>query len=410
MDGESMEAFMKRFKAESMHVNRAPKCMRISGFMHDITNPDLIKRLNDNIPKSVDEMVSVTTSFLRGEVAAANQSRKKAPPTWRHHETSHKPNFDKRPDFKNRHNDGQENPIVIEAKVEDHLIHRIYVDEVSASEVLYEHCFNKLRPEVKSRMIPATAPLLGFSEEISWSLGQISLMISLRDGEHSISALMNFMVVRSPSPYNGIIGRPSLRKIQAEPADVTGVSRTIMKHRLNIRKGCPPDKAEKEGLDTGPEQGHPGGEVSIMKHRLNIRKGCPPDKAEKEGLDTGPEQGHPGGEVLKDKLIKEREVLDVVEEEGDSWMRPLLEYLTDEAQGKVRFLIVAIDYFTKWIEAKPVVTITGNQVKKFMRDNIVCRFGMPREIISDNEKQFKDNPFKDWCDKLNIKQRLSSVK
>ncbi|GJX49767.1 gag-pol polyprotein [Tanacetum coccineum] len=46
---KSTEAFMERFKAESMHVNGVPKCMRISGFMHGITNPDLIKRLNDNI-------------------------------------------------------------------------------------------------------------------------------------------------------------------------------------------------------------------------------------------------------------------------------------------------------------------------------------------------------------------------
>nr|GEY76663.1 reverse transcriptase domain-containing protein [Tanacetum cinerariifolium] len=66
-----------------------------------------------------------------------------------------------------------------------------------------------------------------------------------------------------------------------------------------------------------------------------------------------------------------------------------------ERPGKVKFLIVAIDYFTKWIEAKPVATITGNQIKKFMWDNIVCRFGLPGEIISDNGKQFRDNPFKD---------------
>ncbi|GJV74771.1 reverse transcriptase domain-containing protein [Tanacetum coccineum] len=54
---------------------------------------------------------------------------------------------------------------------------------------------------------------------------------------------------------------------------------------------------------------------------------------------------------------------------------------------KVKFLIVAIDYFTKWIEAKPIATITGNQIKKFIWDNIVCRFGLPGEIISDNGKQ-----------------------
>nr|GEV16384.1 protein NYNRIN-like [Tanacetum cinerariifolium] len=45
-----------------------------------------------------------------------------------------------------------------------------------------------------------------------------------------------------------------------------------------------------------------------------------------------------------------------------------------EGPGKVRFLIVAMDYFTKWIEAKAVAMITGGQVKKFVWDNIVCRF------------------------------------
>ncbi|GJR59230.1 reverse transcriptase domain-containing protein [Tanacetum coccineum] len=81
-----------------------------------------------------------------------------------------------------------------------------------------------------------------------------------------------------------------------------------------------------------------------------------------------------------------------------------------EGPGKVKFLIVAMDYFTKWIEAKAVATITGNQVKKFVWDNIVCHFGLPGEIVSDNGKQFNDNPFKDWCEKLNIIQRFASVK
>ncbi|GJZ44061.1 reverse transcriptase domain-containing protein [Tanacetum coccineum] len=59
-----------------------------------------------------------------------------------------------------------------------------------------------------------------------------------------------------------------------------------------------------------------------------------------------------------------------------------------EGPRKVKFLIVAMDYFTKWIEAKPVATITGNQIKKFVWDNILCRFGLPGVIISDNGKQF----------------------
>nr|GEY37778.1 reverse transcriptase domain-containing protein [Tanacetum cinerariifolium] len=83
-----------------------------------------------------------------------------------------------------------------------------------------------------------------------------------------------------------------------------------------------------------------------------------------------------------------------------------LAHLSKRGPGKVRFLIVAIDYFTKWIEAKPMETITGAQIKKFVWNNIVSRFGLPREIISDNKKQFRDNPFKDWSLGKGIKARL----
>lgn len=41
---------------------------------------------------------------------------------------------------------------------------------------------------------------------------------------------------------------------------------------------------------------------------------------------------------------------------------------------------------------------------------IVCRFGLSGDVISDNGKQFCDNPFKAWCEKLNIVQHFASVK
>ncbi|GKB26154.1 reverse transcriptase domain-containing protein [Tanacetum coccineum] len=99
-EGESTEDFVQRFEDESRHVKGAPKCMRISGFMHKITNPELIKRLHDNIPKSVDEMMRVTTTFLRGEVAASNQVRKKTLPAWKQQEAGRKQNFERRGDFR----------------------------------------------------------------------------------------------------------------------------------------------------------------------------------------------------------------------------------------------------------------------------------------------------------------------
>ncbi|GJR75335.1 hypothetical protein Tco_0087700 [Tanacetum coccineum] len=87
---ESMEDFVRRFMIESRDVKGEPEVMRISGFMHGITNPELIKRLHDKISKSVDEMMRITTTFLRGEVAAGNQERKKSLPPWKQQEAGHK--------------------------------------------------------------------------------------------------------------------------------------------------------------------------------------------------------------------------------------------------------------------------------------------------------------------------------
>ncbi|GJQ94178.1 reverse transcriptase domain-containing protein [Tanacetum coccineum] len=113
---------------------------------------------------------------------------------------------------------GTEGPLVIEAEIGGHMIHRMYVDGGSSTEVLYEHCFNRLRPEMKNQMVPATTSLTGFSGETIWPLGQLRLLVTIGDAYHSTRAWMNFMIVRSLSPYNGIIGRPGIREIQAVPS------------------------------------------------------------------------------------------------------------------------------------------------------------------------------------------------
>ncbi|GKC82375.1 hypothetical protein Tco_1138092 [Tanacetum coccineum] len=67
-------------------------------------------------------------------------------------------------------------------------------------------------------MVPATTTLTGFSGETIWPLGQLRLLVTIGDAEHSTKAWMNFMIVRSLSPYNGIIRRPGIRKIQEVPS------------------------------------------------------------------------------------------------------------------------------------------------------------------------------------------------
>lgn len=90
------------------------------------------------------------------------------------------------------------------------------------------------------------------------------------------------------------------------------------------------------------------------------------------------------------------------------WGMDVLGPLT-EAPGKVKYVIVAIDYFTKWIKAKPLAKTTGKEVKKFVWDNIVCRFGLPAIIVTDNGTNFVNDPFKSWCAKLKIKQINTAV-
>ncbi|GKD75619.1 reverse transcriptase domain-containing protein [Tanacetum coccineum] len=73
--GESTSAYVERYKDECIHVKACPEILKISGFMNGINNPELIKRLNDRVPQTFDELMKRTRSFIQGEAAAAD-SRK----------------------------------------------------------------------------------------------------------------------------------------------------------------------------------------------------------------------------------------------------------------------------------------------------------------------------------------------
>ncbi|GJX29012.1 reverse transcriptase domain-containing protein [Tanacetum coccineum] len=321
-DGETIEEFMERFKVETGRIKGAPECMRISRFMHGVNNPELTKRLNEHVPKTMEEMMITTTAFIWGEATAAG--KKKGHTSWRTQDQSKRHGSERRSDFRGQprdgrgsskftpltrtpkeilateagkfkppppmvtpvekrssnkfcdfHNDkghstdecmqlkkqieelvrasklshlikeikqgrdqpkvgkkeapakdksmaiymiqpwhrmtrqkvtqsfervseikfpslttssGTEGPLIIEAEIGRHMIHRMYVDGGSSTEVLYEHCFNQLRPEIKNQMVPATTSLTGFSGETIWPLGQLRLLVIIGDADHSTRA------------------------------------------------------------------------------------------------------------------------------------------------------------------------------------------------------------------------------
>ena len=79
------------------------------------------------------------------------------------------------------------------------------------------------------------------------------------------------------------------------------------------------------------------------------------------------------------------------------------------ASGQIKFLIVAIDYFTKWIEAKALSKITTKQVTQFFWENVICIYGFPRILVIDNGMEFNNEDFRKYYDDNDIDLRFASV-
>lgn len=67
------------------------------------------------------------------------------------------------------------------------------------------------------------------------------------------------------------------------------------------------------------------------------------------------------------------------------------------APGNLCSAVVAIEYFSKWIEAKALASITARTIQHFVWRNIICRFGVPRHLTMDNGRQFDSDSFKSFC-------------
>nr|GEW50063.1 hypothetical protein [Tanacetum cinerariifolium] len=300
-------------KARVWDVKGAPECMKISGSIHGITNPELIKRLHDKIPNSVDEMMRVTTTFVRGgfrnqqrleqkqdrftllmktlkEILALDKGKFKPPPpmttpvekrnaskfyefhgevamgkTKQRQQKRGNPQKEQAADNLDGE-DGREGPMIIEAEMGGHFVHRMYVDGGSSLEILYEHCFNRFRLE------------------------------------------MNFMVVRSPSPYNTIIRGPGVRRIQAVPSTAHGMLKfPVTGGTVTLRSNMIISTRVHDGFstrNTAAQEGQKelcgllrrnldlfawtpadmtGVSCHIAEHMLNIHEECLPVRQKKRG-------------------------------------------------------------------------------------------------------------------------------
>ena len=71
------------------------------------------------------------------------------------------------------------------------------------------------------------------------------------------------------------------------------------------------------------------------------------------------------------------------------WGIDIIGKISPKSSNGHEYILVVIDYFTKWVEAASYVRLTVARVAKFMRSHIICRYGVPHELISDRGVHFK---------------------
>jgi hypothetical protein len=67
------------------------------------------------------------------------------------------------------------------------------------------------------------------------------------------------------------------------------------------------------------------------------------------------------------------------------------------SSAQAKWIIVEVDYFTNWVEVEPVSGISADQVIKFYLNKIICRFGLPKYIVSDNGNKFASKKVVEYC-------------
>ncbi|KAG8493347.1 hypothetical protein CXB51_010679 [Gossypium anomalum] len=90
------------------------------------------------------------------------------------------------------------------------------------------------------------------------------------------------------------------------------------------------------------------------------------------------------------------------------WGMDVIGPISPKASNGYRFIFVVIDYFTKWVEAASYANVTKSAVSRFLKKEIICRYGMPKRIISDNALNLNNRTIVEVCSQFKIKHHNSS--
>ncbi|XP_071719443.1 uncharacterized protein [Rutidosis leptorrhynchoides] len=98
-------------------------------------------------------------------------------------------------------------------KIFNREVRRIYLDSGSACDVMYEHCFDRLCPTIRARLGAPRVPLVGFSGERCWPIGEIDLDFTIGEPPLTRTETIDFVVVRANSPHKILLRRVAMKKM-----------------------------------------------------------------------------------------------------------------------------------------------------------------------------------------------------
>ncbi|GJR12087.1 reverse transcriptase domain-containing protein [Tanacetum coccineum] len=176
-------------------------------------------------------------------------------------------------------------PVVVVVMIEGFRVRRIHVDGDSSSEVMYEHCFRNLSYRTRSRLRESRIPLVGFSGEVSYPIGVIDLEVTMGECGKTRTVIMEFAVVKSPSPYNALLGRTGMRSLGAVASIIHSMMKfptsngiaTISTTRENLRE-CR-QIGEAQDLNSPRRQRKEPMQLDDMEERRQVDKKRKPPKS-----------------------------------------------------------------------------------------------------------------------------------
>ncbi|GJR50210.1 reverse transcriptase domain-containing protein [Tanacetum coccineum] len=285
---EGLQAFMDRFKAESAHIKGVPPVLRISTFMHGHGHPELSKKLNDKIPKMVDEMWERVRAFIRGEVVVDITEAIRSPrweksagkASWPEHQNVSRNRSHRRGEGRNMGtcapytrregftplmktskeilamdnvNFPPPPPMIEEAVASGRLAHLVKdirqggqkgkgsakgkekIINLMRSQGYRKRPYERVEHWIDNAITFSSVPryqlvnypvvveamIEGFrvrrihvdGGKVSYPMGVIDLEVTMEECGKTQTVIMEFAVVKSPSPYNALLGRTGMRSL-----------------------------------------------------------------------------------------------------------------------------------------------------------------------------------------------------